>query len=214
MLPILIFKWLFIFSTIALSVYHYRLERQKLNTISKYISDPKVLSGLKSSARQRMSHFFLLFAGMIVWIMSYDLEIQHVNKQKQELTLELEKASKIYGNTDESQKRLIEANADQNVIDDIKTYYTDVFVNYYVMRKCSLANNDDIFIINSAMAREMGLNKIDLTVRDEILKNAKSTYLKRFADIDCSQVTTKNSDITINYRNYIETVREVLKATF
>lgn len=215
MLTIIIFKWIFIFSTIVLSVYHYVLEREKLNTLSKYVTDSKVISQLKASARTRMTQFFFLFAAFIIWIMSYDLEIESVNKEKTELANELQNASKTYANSNDSQKRLVQAKVpDQNLIDDTKTYYTDVFVNYYVMRKCALTSPDDAFIINSAMTREIGLNNISLSLRDQIIKDSKTAYLKKFSDIDCGQIHNKYQDIITNYRNYIATVREVLRATF
>ncbi len=215
MLTIIIFKWVFIFSTIGLGVYHYKLELRKLNKISKQINNPKLISELKATARMRMIHFFLLFAAFIIWIMSYDIEIQNVNKEKTQLAGELEKASQKYANYSYNQNRLIKPKlSDQNLADDIKSYYTDIFVNYYVMRKCNLAGSDDAFIINSALSREMQLNVMPLNLRNEIISDAKTAYIKKFSNAECKQINSDYKEIINNYHNYIAAIREVLKATF
>jgi len=215
MLTIFIFKWIFVISTIIVGVYNYKLERGKLNQIAKELNNPKLLSELRGAARTRMAHFFLLFAAFIIWIMSYDIEIENVNKEKTELATELEKASAKYSDPAYNQTRLIKPQPDdQNLVDDIKSYYTDIFVNYYVMRKCNMAGTDDVFIINSAMIREIRLNGIALNIRDEIITSAKSAYIKKFSSVECKQINTDYKDIVNNYHNYIAAVREVLKATF
>jgi len=215
MLTILIFKWLFILFTVVLSVYHYALERKKLNKIAKHIHDPALLSELRASASNRMAQFLLLFAAFIIWIMSYDLEIEKVNAEKTQLANELQNTSKTYANLSESQSRLTKPKtADKDELEDIKSYYTDVFVNYYVMRKCQKTGTDDIFIINSALTREIGLNNIPLNTRDDIIQNAKTAYLKKFSNVECRQINSNYKDIINNYNNYIAAVREVLRATF
>lgn len=215
MLAIFIFKWIFVITTIGVGAYHYKLELNKLNKIARAINDPKLLSELKSAARTRMIHFFLLFAAFIIWIMSYDIEIENVTREKAELANELEKVSQTYADSGANQDRLINPKAtDQNIIEDIRAHYTDIFVNYYVMRNCNLAGNDDAFVINSAMIRELSLNHVPLALKDEILMDAKQTYLQEFSKLDCTQVKNTHKDIISNYNNYIATSREVLKATF
>ena len=214
MLTIIIFKWLFVFSMVCLSIYHYTMERNNINMLSKHVSDRKMLSELKHSARLRMGHFFLLFTALIIWIMSYDLQNEKVTKEKDVLTHELDEASKTYSNAGLGQERLIVAQPKQDLINDIKSYYTDLFVNYYVMRKCNMTGADDVFIINSAMIREITLNNAPISLRDKIIKDAKQTYSKKFANFGCDQMYGKYNDIIKNYQNYIITVREVLRATF
>ena len=215
MVIILILKWLFVLGAIVLSIYHYKLEKDKITLISKHISDNKIISQLRSSARTRMGHFLIFFMAFIFWIMSYDLEIETISKQRSELLQELKKSSDKQGDLSNTQ-RLIYANntASHDVINDVKDYYSGIFVNYYVMRTCNMAENDDIFIINSALMREISLNNIPVTVRDDIINDAKIQYSKKYSNFKCDQIYGNFNSIIKNYKNYIITTRETLKAIF
>ena len=82
------------------------------------------------------------------------------------------------------------------------------------MRRCELVGKDDIFIINSALMREIALNSMPVGLRDEIFKNAKSKYIEKYANYDCSDLRGKYSDIINSYNNYVSAVREIMSATF
>ncbi len=216
MLSIIIFKWLIVFAAIWLAFYHYRLEREKISIISKNISDPDIRRELQSNARRKMFYLVFFFTAFIAWVMSYDLVIDNVRQHNEELIRELEVTSRKFDDLSSDQQRLVEASTepDAEVREDIKTYYTDIFVNFYIMRNCDMVETDDMFIINSALLREIGLNGMPFTLRDEVIMEAKSTYLSRFSTMQCDQIYGKHNKIMSNYRNYIATVREVLRGTF
>ncbi len=213
---ITIFKWAFVVAAVWLSFYHYRREIKKINVISKQLEDARLIRSLKKAARSRMLHFLIFFSAFIVWVLAYDLVNEDVNRQNYELTQELEETASTYNNLFESQQRLVSANKGNvhEVIKDTKDYYTEILMNYYVMRRCELVGKDDIFIINSALMREIALNSIPVGLRDEIFKNAKSEYIEKYANYDCSDLRGKNSDIINSYNNYISAVREIMSATF
>lgn len=215
MLLVEIIKWLFVVTAIWFSIYLYRSENSKLQKLSKYISDQSVLSSIKRSARKRMSSLLIIFAAFIVWMMSYDFVVKEVSQKNHELSLELEKTSKIYENLTESQIRLITAkDPNKDFTQDIILFYTDVFTNYYVMRKCNLAGEDDIFIINTAMTREMWLNNVSLKKQEQIILKARKEFNKKFINFECNDIHGKYNDIVRNYENYIITTREILRSVY
>jgi hypothetical protein len=215
-LGILVVKWAFVFGAIWIGFYHYTSENQKISLISKSVNDPKLISGLKSSARKKMFYLIFLFTAFIGWIMSYDILIENAELKNVQLTKELDQTSKKIENLTDNQLRLVEASKqpNQEIVDDIKTYYTDIFVNYYVMRKCDMTDTDDVFIINSALVREIGLNGLSFSLREQIISDAKTHYLSKFSNFQCEQIYGRYNNIIKNYQNYIIAVREVLRATF
>lgn len=213
---ITIFKWAFVVAAVWLSFYHYRREIKKINIISKQLNDTRLVRSLKKAARSRMLHFLIFFSAFIVWVLAYDLVNEDVNRQNFELTQELQETTSTYNNLFESQQRLVSANTGNvhEVVKDTKEYYTEILTNYYVMRRCELVGKDDIFIINSALMREIALNSMPVGLRDEIFKNAKSKYIEKYANYDCSDLRGKYSDIISSYNNYVSAVREIMSATF
>jgi len=216
MLTINIVKWLFVFCAIFYAYYLYNSENSIIRLFNKHIKDNQINSELKSSARRKMLYLVLLFTAFLIWILSYDLIIEKIELKNFELTQELEKTSEKFENLSKNQQRLVAASKepDQFVVDDVKDYYSDLFVNYYVMRKCDMTETDDMFIINSALMREIGLNNLPFELRDQVIQSAKVRYLKKFSDFKCEQIYGRYNDIIKNYQNYIVAVREVLKATF
>jgi len=215
-IAILVFKWIFVAAAIWLSFYHYRREIRKINILSRQLDDSMLIKSLKSSARSRMLHFLIFFSAFIVWILAYDLVNQDVTRQNTELSQELQEASVTYANLMESQQRLVSANQGnvRDVIRDTQEYYTEILTNYYVMRKCKLAGDDDIFIINSALMRELSLNGIPASLRDQIFKSAKTEYSLKYINFDCNDLQGRFNDIIDTYQNYIIAVKEILSATF
>lgn len=214
---ITVFKWVFVAAAIWLSFYHYRREIKKINLISKQLDDARLVRSLKKSARSRMLHFLIFFSAFIVWILVYDLVNEDVNRKNYELSVELQDTANTYTNLFESQQRLVAANNKGDlhaVVKDTRDYYTEILRNFYVMRRCNISGKDDIFIINSALMREIGLNGMPVGLRDEIFRMAKEQYSEKYADIDCKELQEKNPDMVKTYQNYISAVREILSATF
>lgn len=214
MLFIQVVKWLFIVGALWFSFHLYNSENRKLRTISKHIKDQDVMKNISSSARRRMLHLLIIFTTFIVWMISYDFLVQDVNTRNQELSEELRKTSQIYENLTDSQIRLLATSTKSETAQDIAEFYRSVLVNYYVMKKCNLEGQDDIFIINSAMTREMWLNNVSLNLREEIIKSAKQSFNETFSEFECSDLHGRNNEIQRNYENYIITTREVLKGIF
>lgn len=215
-IAILVFKWVFVAAAIWLSFYHYRKEIRKINIVSKQLDDARLVRTLKSSARSRMLHFLIFFSAFIVWILAYDLVNEDVTRKNSELSQELHEASETYTNLMASQQRLVAANhgSIREVVKDTQEYYTEILTNYYVMRKCKLAGEDDIFIINSALMREIGLNGIPVSLREQIFKSAKSNYSLKYINFNCEDLHGRFNEIIDTYQNYIIAVREILSATF
>ena len=214
-MAITIFKWAFVIAAVWLSFYHYRREIKKINIISKQLDDARLVRSLKKAARSRMLHFLIFFSAFIVWILAYDLVNEDVNRQNSELSQELQETASTYDNLISSQKRLVSAKGNgHEVVKDTKDFYTEILTNYYVMRRCELVGKDDIFIINSALMREISLNSIPAGLRDEIFKKAKAAYIDKYANYDCSDLRKKYPDIITSYNNYISAVREIMNATF
>lgn len=213
---ITVVKWVFVAAAIWLSFYHYRKEIKKINIISHKLGDSRLVRGLKDSARARMLHFLIFFSAFIIWILSYDLVNEDVKRRNFELMQELNESSQTYDNLFESQQRLVSASKgnSREVISDTKEYYSEILTSYYAMRRCGLAGKDDIFVINSALMREIALNSIPIGLRDEIFKASKEQFIDKYSEFDCSQLNDKNSNILNSYNNYIAAVREVLSATF
>lgn len=214
---ITIFKWLFVAAAIWLSFYHYRREIKKINVISKQLHDARLIRSLKKAARSRMLHFLIFFGAFIVWILAYDLVNEDVNRQNVELNQELAQTAKTYNNLVDSQKRLVSANTAENlheVIHDTRDYYTEILRNHYLLRRCEMADKDDIYIINSALMREIALNNIPVGLRDEIFSNAKAQYTENYNNYGCKELKSEYPDIVNSYKNYISAVREILGATF
>lgn len=209
-----IVKWALIIGAIWFSFYLYNSENRKLNKIKKYIIDKEVILGFRQSSQRKMLLMLLIFAAFIIWMMSYDFVVEEVRKENTNLTAELSEASKIYENLTDSQIRLLKANDNQEFAEDIYEFYSEVLKNFYVMKKCDLTGKDDIFIINTALTRELWLNNIPLNLREKIIKNARMQYNKNFINFNCEQIHGKYNNIINNYQNYILATREVLKATF
>ena len=162
-----------------------------------------------------MGLLLLIFTSFITWMLSYDFVVEEINKRNLQLTLKLEQASKIYENLSENQKRLMsEVTNSEEYKDSIHEYYTEIMSNYYVMKKCDIAKEDDIFIINSAMMREISLNNISFSLRTEILKDAKQIFTGKYIGLDCSEIHGKHNEIIRNYQKYIISTREILRGTF
>ena len=82
------------------------------------------------------------------------------------------------------------------------------------MRKCKIAGQDDVFIINSALMREVTLNDLDKDLRQNIINSAKQDYKQNYKEFSCDSLHGKNNDIIREYKNYIIATREVLSSTF
>lgn len=215
MIYITIIKWLFIVGAIWFSFYLYSSENRKIHKLSKYVADKNVLNGLRRSSRRKMLHLLIIFTAFIVWMMSYDFIVEEVTQENANLTKKLSETSKIYENLTESQVRLIEAqNNGTDFSADIKEFYKEVFFNYYVMKKCDLTGQDDVFIINTAMTREMRLNKVSTNLSEDIISSARTEFSQSFINYDCSAIKGEHNDIIDNYSNYIVATRAVLKSTF
>jgi hypothetical protein len=217
MLLLVIIKWLFVVAAIWLTFFHYRLEVKKINLIAKKTNDSPLIKSLKKTARSRMLHFLIFFSAFVVWVIIYDITNENVTRQNEALSTELVETTKNFDSLVKSQKRLVTAAGSGNIHDlikDTKEYYTELLTNYYVIKKCGLTGKDDIYIINSAMLREIGLNGIPISLRDDIFSNAKAVYTEKYREFSCTDLLDKYSNILDSYQNYMNAVREVLSGTF
>ena len=213
---IITLKWLFLAIAIWLSFFFYSRENQNISLIRKYITDKAIINQITSSARLRMGYLLFIFTIFSIWMLVYDFEVEDINKRNSELTKELSKGTGNFENLSFNRVRLIEASGDKPeeiITKDITEFYTNTVLNYFVLKKCGIAQPDDIFIINSAMLREMILNKIPLTQRDYVIKHAKQNYAIKYTDYDCDQMHGQFNSIINDYQNYIITTREILKST-
>lgn len=217
-----IVKWVFLFSLIILSLYYYRNDLFRLSVLSRYIESPKTMYDLSSSARFRFVTQVVVCCIVIVMVLLYDKKIDSMRTEKlnseTKLATELETLRKNYNelNRYHSQSTSLSAGNPRSaeIADDIKEFYEDAFVNFYVMRKCSLNNRDDMFVINSALLRELGLNGLPIDIRDNIIFSAKKKYRERYMAFSCDSIDSSTTKVFDSYKNYLLTLRETLSGTF
>lgn len=208
-------KWSLILGAMWFSFYLYSSENRKLAKLNKHIDNKELIASFRRSSQRKMFLILVMFAAFILWMMSYDFIVEEVRKENSDLTSELSEASKIYENLSESQIRLLKANDSSGFAEEISRFYTEVLKNYYVMKKCKLAGKDDVFIINTALTREMWLNNVPFSLREKIITNARNNYNNEgFLTYDCGEIHGRFNNIINNYQNYILATREVLKSTF
>lgn len=212
---IAIIKWIFVVASVLLTVWMFRSEQAKIREIRKQGVSKEIVKEFQEQARKWTQLILFIFMALLIWMLSYDFVVQDVSTENKKLSQELAKVSLEYNNLEDNRQRLLIAQSKKSgFVKNIESHYTKVFTNYYLMRQCKVSHSDDVFIINSAMMRELALNNMGTDARKTIISAAKSDYKKLQEDLTCSDLHGRNNDIILDYQSYIITTREVLKSTF
>lgn len=215
MLLITIIKWAFVVASVGLSIWIFRSEQEEIRKLRKKNVSKEIVQEFQEQARRWTQLILFIFSAFIIWMLSYDFVVEDVSTENQKLTKQLEKISLDYNNLEDNRQRLLKAqNKKSDFAANIQSHYTKVFTNYYLMRKCELIGNDDVFIINSAMMREIALNDLDKDFRKNIISSAKTDYRNLNSEFNCEDLHGRNNEIIRDYQSYIVATREVLKSTF
>lgn len=215
MLTVTIIKWLFVIAAIGFTFWLFVGEQQKIQQIRRAGVSKEILDEFSKQSRNWLQLIFFIFVAIIIWMMSYDFAVEDVTVENKKIKQELQKVSSDYANLEDNRKRLLYAQSKQaDFASEIQAHYINVFTNYFLMRECKIAGNDDIFIINSAMMREILLNNASNSLRKKIIDGAKTAYKKQYPNFDCGSLYGRKNEIIRDYQSYIITTREVLKSTF
>jgi len=215
MLIITIIKWAFVIASVLLSIWLFKSEQEKIREIRKRGVSKSIIADYQEQAKKWAQLIMFIFLAFLIWMLSYDFVVTDVSSENQQLSQKLEKVSLDYASLEDNRERLMKAqNKQTDFSANITSHYTRVFTNYYLMRQCELAGEDDVFIINSAMMREIALNGLGIDLRKNIITAAKNEYKTNYNDTSCDDLHGKNNDIIRDYKSYIITTREVLKSTF
>lgn len=215
MLIIAIIKWSFVVASVLLSIWLFNSEQKKIRKIRNSGADKAIVREFQEQSKSWMQLVLFIFCAILVWMLSYDFVVQDVSVENKKLSQELEKISLDYASLEDNRARLLKAqNKNSDFAANVLAHYRKVFTNYYLMRQCKIAAKNDVFIINSAMMREIALNNLENNFRAEIIKAAKTDYKAAYENFDCDSLHGKQNEIIRDYQNYIIATREVLLGTF
>ena len=215
MLAITVIKWVFVFASVALTIWLLMSEQAKIREIRKKGVSKEIVREFQEHTKKWAQLVMFIFMAFLIWMLSYDFVVEDVSTQNKKLSKELEKVSLEYNNLEDNRERLLTAQSKKTDFSSaIKSHYSKVFTNYYLMRQCKIAHSDDVFIINSAMMREIALNGLDKTFRNDIIRESKVGYRTLSEEFACEDLHGRNNEIIRDYQSYIITTREVLKGTF
>lgn len=215
MLIITVIKWAFVVTSISLSIWLFKTEQAKIRELRKKNVGKDIIREFQEQAKRWTQLVIFISMAFLIWMLSYDFVVDDVSGQNAKLSQQLEKIALDYGNLEDNRERLLKAqNKKSDFSNNIKAHYTKVFTNYYLMRKCKISEVNDVFVINSAMMREIALNDMDKDLRKTIISDAKSDYRKSYKEFSCDDLHGRNNDIIRDYQSYIIATREVLNSTF
>jgi hypothetical protein len=215
MLVITIIKWAFVVASVVLSIWLFRSEQEEIRKLRKNGVSQAIIKEFQNQAKRWAQLILFIFSAFVIWMLTYDFVVEDVSTENQKLSKQLVKISLDYENLEDNRMRLLKAqNKRTDFAANIQSHYTKVFTNYYLMRLCTLTGEDDVFIINSAMMREIALNDLDKDLRKQIISAAKKEYRVLNTEFNCDKLHGRNNEIIRDYQSYIITTREVLKSTF
>jgi len=215
MLIITLIKWAFVIASVCLSIWLFKTEQDKIREIRKKGVSKAIVQEFQAQAKRWSQLILFIFLAFLIWMLSYDFVVEDVSTENKSLNAKLEKVSLDYASLEDNRERLLKAQKKTgDFATEISSHYTKVFTNYYLMRQCKIGAQDDVFIINSALMREMALNDLGANFRKQVISKAKNDYKTSYKNFDCDSLHGRKNDIIRDYQSYIITTREVLKSTF
>jgi hypothetical protein len=215
MLIITIIKWVFVIASLCLSFWLFKTEQEKIRQIRKKGVSLQIVQEFQGQLRRWTQLIMFIFLAFLIWMLSYDFVVEDVSTENKQLSEKLEKVSLDYASLEDNRQRLLKAQSNKtDFSSNIIGHYTRVFTNYYLMRKCKISGQDDVFIINSAMMREITLNNLNIDLRKQIIDSAKKDYKLNYKEFSCDALHGRSNEVIREYQSYIIATREVLKSTF
>lgn len=115
--------------------------------------------------------------------------IQSDIQEMSEALASLEKASDIetpFPSVD-SVGEVFSGGAMSKELNEIKSRYESVFVNYQYLKGCGVASDTDYHIVNSALMHELASNSAPARLQYDILTAAQGTYQEIYARSGCEK---------------------------
>lgn len=170
---------------------------------------------LQQLAYNRSLEMLLLFIVLLCATVFYDTRLHKSAQDIQELQEQLAHATdenaayaqqlRMHRSALEEAQRMAGLDeTQQDALDALKQRYEDLFINYYVLKRCNASQPQDFHIMNSALVYELNRLNAAAGVRQNILNAARGSYEELYAELACD--TPEIGVMRQNMQQYLQSV--------